>query len=597
MNRTGASASRSLGPVSLVLLAVFVGVVAGLGAIVFRGLIAFFHNLLFLGKLSFVYDATVHTPPSPWGPLIILVPVLGAAGVVFVVKNWAPEAKGTGVPNVIDAIYYGRGRISLALGAFKALASSLSIGSGAPVGREGPIIQIGATAASAIGRVIPMSAWQRITLIAAGAGGGIAATFNTPVGGILFAIEVMMHEVSVRTIVPIMLSSITATYVARLVYGSQPVFRMTQVQLLTFHIADLAIIPFYAGLGLLVGLLSTAFIKSVYAVEDLFEKRVRGSYYLRHMAAMLVVGVTIYLLLVTTGHYYIEGVGYAAIQNLLTGATPALTLIVLLLLLKWLAIALSLGSGASGGIFSPTLFMGAMAGGAYGFILHRLLPGLAPNPVAFIVAGMAGMVAGTTGAAFASIVMLFEMTFDYDIIMPVTATVALSYAIRKLLLSESMYTLKLVRRGHNVPEAMQANLHFLTEARQMMDVHFRTVPAGTTLAEFSSQIVPSHDTIANYLVEQDGEVMGLLTGEGAMAAVGRSVPGTTMLRELAQTSYVIVREDTRLLELIAAMRDRQAIVAMVAPERDVISAERIEGLVTRDRLTDFMAEAADWFEN
>jgi CIC family chloride channel protein len=597
MKSTEAGKPEPLGPVSLGLLAVVVGTAAGLGAVVFRGLIAFFHNLLFLGQVSPTYDARVHTPSSPWGPLVILVPVLGAAGVVFLVKNFAPEAKGTGVPEVIDAIYYRRGRIRPALAAFKSLASSLSIGSGAPVGREGPIIQIGSTFASIIGELIPMSAWQRITLIAAGAGGGIAATFNTPLGGILFAIEVMMHEVSVRTLVPITLSSITATYLARLVFGTRPSFAVAQFQTLTFQITDLARILFYAGLGVILGLVSTGFIKSVYAMEDLFEKRIRGSYYLRHMGAMLVVGVTMYLLLITVGHYYIEGVGYAAIQDLLSSASPGLYLILILFLLKWLATALSLGSGASGGIFSPTLYMGATLGGAYGVILHRVFPGLVPSPVAFVVAGMAGMVGGATGAAFASIVMLFEMTFDYDVIMPVTATVALSYAIRKILLSESIYTLKLVRRGHNVPEAMQANLHFLTQAKQMMDAHFRSVPAQTTLADFTAEIVPGHGAIANYLVERDGEIVGLVTREGVLAAAGQLTEGTTPLGELASKAYVTVQEDARLLEVIARMRDQQAAVAMVAPKRDVVLADHVEGLITRDRLTDFMAEAADWFQD
>jgi CIC family chloride channel protein len=597
MNNTGGTKFRPLGPVRLGLLAVLVGLAAGLGAILFRGLIAFFHNLLFLGQVSLAYDARAHTPPSPWGPLVILVPVVGAAGVVFLVKNFAPEVKGTGVPEVIDAIYYRRGKIRLSVAAFKALASSLSIGSGAPVGREGPIIQIGATFASAVGQLIPMSAWQRITLIAAGAGGGIAATFNTPLGGILFAVEVIMHEVSVRTLVPITLSSISATYLARLVFGTGPSFTVPQFQTLTFQIADLGTILFYAGLGMILGVVATGFIRSVYAVEDLFEKRIRGSYYLRHMAAMLVVGITIYLLMVTTGHYYIEGVGYAAVQDLLSSTSPAFYLILLLFVLKWLATSLSLGSGASGGIFSPTLFIGAMLGGGYGIVLHRFFPGLVPDPVAYVVAGMAGMVAGATGAAFASIVMLFEMTFDYSIIVPVTATVALSYAIRKILLSESIYTLKLVRRGHNVPEAMQANLHFLTEARQMMDVHFRTVPALTTLAEFAAHILPDHSAIANYLVEQDGEIVGLITRQGALAAIGQSTPGTTSLRDLTSKAYVTVQEDARLLEVIARLRDQRAIVAMVAPQRDVILASDIQGLITRDRLTDFMAEAADWFED
>src|SRR5208282_3886443 len=150
--------------------------------------------LFFLGRLTVFYDANVHTPPSPWGAFVILVPVIGGMGVVFLVEKFAPEARGHGVPEVMDAIYYKEGRIRPVVAAVKSLASALSIGSGAAVGREGPIIQIGASLGSTIGQIIPLAAWQRITLVAAGAGAGIAATFNTPIGGVMFAVELMMPE-------------------------------------------------------------------------------------------------------------------------------------------------------------------------------------------------------------------------------------------------------------------------------------------------------------------------------------------------------------------------------------------------------------------
>ncbi len=578
-------------------MAVLVGVVAGLGAIMFRALIAFFHNLLFLGRLSLAYDARVHTPPSPWGPLVILVPVVGAAGVVFVVKHFAPEAKGTGVPEVIDAIYYRRGKIRPAVAFFKAIASSLSIGSGAPVGREGPIIQIGSTFGSLIGQFLAMTDEQRVTLIAAGAGGGIAATFNTPLGGILFAFEVMIHEVNVRTLVPIALSSVTATYLARLVFGAHPAFMVPAFQSLTFQAMDLATMVAFALLGLLLGLVSAGFIKSVVGLEDFFEKRVRGSYYLRHMAAMLVVGVMFYLLLIKQGHYYVEGVGYAAVQDLLSSAAPALGLLVVLFVLKWLATALSLGSGASGGIFSPMLYMGAMLGGAYGLVVRHFFPGLTPNPALFAVAGMAGLVGGATGAAIASIVMLFEMTLDYSIIVPVTATVTLSYAVRKGLLSESMYTVKLARRGHNIPEAMEAYLEFQSEARQMMDSHFLTVPASTPLDEFADQTLPAHATIATFLVEEGERIVGALSRQAVLAALEQSPADAPPLGTVADRNFVVVGGDSHLLEVIAAMRDSNSTVALVSSQGKPPTVDSVEGLITKERLTHFVAEAAEWFED
>ena len=191
--RTG---KKSLSPLAFSFVVVLVGVVAGLGAVAFRGLIAFVHNLMFLGRPSFAYDANVHTPASPWGVFVILVPILGAVAVTFLVTKYAPEAKGHGVPEVMDSLYYGRGVIRPVVGFIKSIASSLSIGTGGSVGREGPIIQIGASFGSAIGQAVGAPLWQTSTLIAAGAAGGIAATFNTPVGGILFAWEQLRFDTS-----------------------------------------------------------------------------------------------------------------------------------------------------------------------------------------------------------------------------------------------------------------------------------------------------------------------------------------------------------------------------------------------------------------
>ena len=228
---------RSINAPALWMLSVLVGVVAGLGAVVFRALIGLLHNLLFLGKLSTTYDANIHTPPSPWGPFVILVPVVGALGVAFLVKNFAPEAKGHGVPEVMDAVYHRRGIIRPVVSVVKALASALSIGSGASIGREGPIIQIGSSFGSTLGQLLRLPVWQRITLIAAGAGGGIGATFNTPVGGVLFAVEIILHEVSARTLVPVFTATATATYVGELFFGPHPSFSIPALETPFFVVA------------------------------------------------------------------------------------------------------------------------------------------------------------------------------------------------------------------------------------------------------------------------------------------------------------------------------------------------------------------------
>src|SRR5208283_975887 len=368
--------TRSLKAPALWALSIPVGIVAGLGAVVFRALIGFFHNLLFLGKLSTSYDANRHTPPGPWGPFIILVPVLGAVGVAFLVKNFAPEAKGHGVPEVMDAVYNRRGVIRPAVSVVKALASALSIGSGASIGREGPIIQIGASFGSTVGQLLSVPAWQRITLIAAGAGGGIAATFNTPVGGVLFAVEIILHEVSVRTLVPVFIATATATYIGQLFFGPHPSFFVPALETPFFVVAQPLVLVAYAVLGVIAGLVSALFIRSIYGCEELFERYVKGGYYIQHMSGMLIVGVLMYALMHRFGHYYVQGVGYATIQDLLGGVGYSFYLLLVLFAAKLLATSLTLGSGASGGVFSPSLFLGATSGAAFGIVLKHIVPSL-----------------------------------------------------------------------------------------------------------------------------------------------------------------------------------------------------------------------------
>jgi CIC family chloride channel protein len=474
----------------LSLLSVLVGIVGGLGAVAFRAMIAFFHNALFVGRLSVAYDANAHTPASPWGPFVVFVPLVGALGVSALVTQFAPEAKGHGVPEVIDAIYYNRGKIRPVVAVIKSLASALSIGSGGSVGREGPIIQIGASFGSTVAQLLRVSAWQRIVLVAGGAGSGIAATFNTPVGGVLFAVEIMMHEVSARTLVPVAIATATATYVGRFFLGAHSSFVIPALETPYFKLTSPGALFTYVGLGLLMGAMSAVFIKSIYGFEDAFERRIAGSYYRQHVAGMLLVGIMMYGALALWGHYYIEGVGYATVQDVLSGVRFPLYLLLALCGLKLLATSLTLGSGASGGVFSPALYIGATLGAAYGTVVSWI-PGLQVSVAAFAVAGMAGLVGGVTGAAMAAIVMIFEMTLDYNVIVPMTITVAISYGVRTVLSKGSIYTVKLRRRGHYTPDGLRTNPHFVKQARELMRPNFR-IESASTLVETCAHTLSTH---------------------------------------------------------------------------------------------------------
>jgi CIC family chloride channel protein len=588
--------NKPFGPFAFFLFSILVGVVAGLGAVAFRGLIAFFHNLLFLGKLSVVYDANIHTAVSPWGLFVIFVPVVGAAGVTFLVQNFAPEARGHGVPEVMDAVYYHKGIIRPVVAVIKSVASALSIGSGGSVGREGPIVQIGSSFGSTLGQIIKMPVWQRVTLIGAGTGGGIAATFNTPIGGVLFAVELMLHEVSVRTIVPVAISTATATYIGQIFFGPRPSFVIPSFEMPYFHIDNPLVLFSYAGLGLILGFASALFIKSIYGSEDFFNKQIKGSPYLRHILGMLVVGIAIYLLMTTLGHYYIDGVGYSTVQDILSGQLSEPRLLLLLFILKLFATSLTLGSGASGGIFSPSLYLGATLGGAYGVIARYFFPGLAIDPAAFAVAGMAGVTGGATGAPMAAIVMIFEMTLNYNVIIPMTITVALSYGIRKMLLRESIYTMKLVRRGHTMPEALQANVHQAKRARDVMDTHLIIVRASITLKEFI-RIAFEQKAVSSFLVEDsDGGIIGVVAKHAviALGALGQSGESVT-LGEITSKNFVTVAEETILLDIIGRMHSNKVSVALVTPGSETARAVNVKGMIRTQQIGDAMAEAIDLF--
>src|SRR6202522_2581572 len=372
---------RQLALAQLSLLALCLGVVTGLGAVFFRDLIGLIHNLLFVGHAVVHYDANLFTAPAPWGALVILVPVLGAVGVTFLVSNFAPEARGHGVPEVMDAIYYKGGVIRPVVALVKSLASAIAIGSGASVGREGPIIQIGSALGSTLGQIVRMPVGQRIALVAAGAGAGIASTFNTPIGGVMFAIELMMPEVSAETFLPVAIATGTATVVGAWFFGDAPAFHVPALAAMPIDSNALIVLILFAVLGALSGLVAAGFIQGLHLAEDGFDRI--HSRYLRHMLGMLIVGVLMYTLLRTLGQYYVDGVGYATVQAVLAGQMSTFWLLGLLGLCKALATSLSLGSGSSGGIFSPSLFMGAALGGAFaallnaaGFPIHLSIPAL-----------------------------------------------------------------------------------------------------------------------------------------------------------------------------------------------------------------------------
>lgn len=563
--------------IKLGLLALLVGLIAGIGAVVFRGLIGLFHNLMFFGHLDINYDTLQHTLESPWGMGVIAVPVMGALVVAFLVKTFAPEAKGHGVPEVIDTIYYQRGIIRPRVALIKSLASSISIGSGGAIGREGPIIQIGATFGSVLSQWVRLPEWQRLVLIAAGAGAGIAATFNTPIGGILFASEIMMVEISARTLIPVMIATGGASLVGRLFFGTHASFIIPVHTLHSPLSSSIAVFMAYAMMGLVMGLLATVYTRSIYAFEDVFD-RLPGNYYTRHAFGMALVGIIMYLLMRNLGHYYIEGVGYATIQDILADKLTITWILLLLVLLKLLAVSITLGSGASGGVFSPALFMGATLGAGMVMVAHLFLPGLQVSPVGGAVIGMACMIAASTGAAVTAVVMIFEMTRDYNVIIPLIIAVSLAYGVRTLLLGDSIYTLKLTRRGAQVPTSMESNLYLTRSALEFINTPFVNLDAGTLIGVLRSGLSGRTD-LPHVILNRNGKLEGVITSDVLRQCLATSEDGAS-LAQFSDTRYLLLDDQIRILDLIARLRLDSSHIAVLTANDKRDSPGAVTGIVS-----------------
>lgn len=570
----------------LCILAFVVGVVTGLGAVVFRSLIGLVHNAFFLGRLSFAYDAGHFTPASPWGLFVILVPVAGGLAVTWIVSTFAPEAKGHGVPEVMDAIYYKRGVIRPVVAVVKSIASALAIGSGAAVGREGPIIQIGSALGSTLGQLVRMTAGQRITLVAAGAGAGIAATFNTPIGGVLFATELMMPEISVNTFLPVALATGTATFLGRLFFGAAPAFFVpAQLGAIPNEPGGVLTLVLYALLGALTGAAAALMIRSLHWAEDAFDRI--PSRYGRHALGMLIVGLTMYLLWRYAGHYYVEGVGYATIQATLYGQLQGGGFLLLLALCKTLATSVSLGSGSSGGVFSPSLFIGAALGAAFASVIVMAVPGVPVSAPAFAMVGMGAMVGGGTGAAMTAVAMIFEMTRDYDIVLPMIIAVAFSLGARRLLSPESIYTLKLVRRGHPIPNALHANMFLVQNASQVMETDVLVLDIRVPFRDLMTRL--DGPAFRHIVVTRQHEIYGVLRiNTGLRRAISQSDSGIE-LGTLAQRNFIVVQEKDVAFDVISRLWKDHAVMAVVVERPDGSDPVRVLGVIAKEHIADSVA--------
>lgn len=565
--------ARSWGSRRLFAIATLIGILAGFAAWGFRLLIGLFHNLAFFGIFSLSYNANVHTATSSWGWLVILVPVLGGIIVVFLIENFAPEAKGHGVPEVLAAIYYRRGRIRGVVSIIKAIASSITIGTGGSLGREGPIVQISAAFSSVFAQWLKLPMTQRNLLIACGASGGIAATFNAPIGGILFSVELMLLSVNSRTVMPVIISSVVAANVGRYLIGPNPAFHIPPVGLATAHQNPL-ILALYFPFGALTGLVALAYIKGLYWSEEWFEKLPVGPYS-RHILGMFLLGVLFYGFHYWTGHYYVQGLGYATIQDIVSGTLTSLPLLLALVAAKLLSIMLTIGSGGSGGIFSPSLFLGASLGGLVGYGLSALFPEIGVSPLTLALVGMASMVAAVTSAPLTAAIMTYEMTLDYVVVLPIMVGVATAYAVRQYFSAGDIYTLKLMRRGQKIPSGLFAELNTQTFINDVMD-------SDVEFVGIDDVITGSDKTYC--VLNDDSEVIGIVNPIGYRKGI------QFQARNAMITEFIPLRSGLTLQEAFEEINQRKRVMAVVSNDGSLDAAQVI-GVMNPFNMTRFLANA------
>ena len=413
----------------LILLAVLIGVLTGLGSVGFiklLGLVVRFAREGIAGHLA------VFGPAS-----LVLLPALGGLVAGVLIQRYAAEARGHGVPEVMTALATRGGRIRLRVAIVKIVASCFTIGFGGAAGREGPMVQIGATLGSTVGQIAGLRASAVRTFVACGAAGGIAATFNAPIGGAIFALEILMGRLHADFLL-VLLTSLSSCVVARSFLGNYPAFVAP-----AYELVSPAELPLYFVLGLGVGLAAVLFVRALYRAEDVFQAW-RFPDALKPAVGGLAVG------LVLRFFPEVYGSGLPAVESALWVRFPW-ELLAALFVAELLANVLTLGSGGSGGVFAPGLYMGAMLGGLFGTLVHAVFPAWTAGSGAYAMVGMGAFFAAAAKAPATALLILFELTNDYRIILPVMAAIVASVSMSHRLLPHSIYTLKLHRRGIRFP--------------------------------------------------------------------------------------------------------------------------------------------------
>jgi chloride channel protein, CIC family len=521
----------------LVTLAVVIGAGAGGGAVVFRWLITTFTEIL-SGHADYSdagHAANPHLPAlGMW--FVLAAPVVAGAIYGPLVTKFAPEARGHGVPEVMYAVAERGGRIPPQVTVVKALASALCIGGGGSVGREGPIVQIGSAWGSSLGRLTRMPENRLRILVACGAAGGIAATFNAPIAGPFFAMELILRDFAAESFGAVVLASVTASVIGRAAFGNHPF-----LDLPAFGLRSPWEYLAFALLGVVIGAVGVTFTHILYWIEDGCDwlwRWTHGPEWLRPAIGGLLLGG---LLLLLPEMY---GVGYPVLAHAIDGHY-VLWFLLILMAGKIVATSLTIGIGGSGGVFAPSLFIGAMGGTAFGILVHDLVPAATAAPGMYGLIGMGAAFAGATRAAITAVIILFELTGEYTIILPLMLAIVAATAVSHALSKETIYTLKLARRGVNLDAATTGGPSRLGQMRvaAVMEPLPEPLAADTPITEAGPPLWQSAHGVLP-VMGTDEQYHGCVTARALAEALANTESADHTVADLAQMPPKITENST-----------------------------------------------------
>ncbi|MBZ5719508.1 MAG: chloride channel protein [Acidobacteriia bacterium] len=519
-----------------------IGLIAGLVAFALYKLIGLFTNLFYFHRWAADFTSPRLNSLGLW---VIVVPAVGGLIVGFMAKYGSPKIKGHGIPEAMEAVLVNRSRIQPRVAILKPISAAIAIGTGGPFGAEGPIIQTGGAVGSLVGQFVHTTAAERKVLLACGAAAGMSATFSTPIAGVILAIELLLFEFKSRSFIPLVVASTLAAAVHMQLLGAGPMFTVTHTDFGLPHA-----LPFYLVLGVICGLAAVGFTRLLYWTEDQFEKLPIDELWWPAIGA-LGLGVIGYFV------PCVLGVGYDTISDILN-ANLALKLLLVVMVAKAIALVISLGSGTSGGLLAPMFMSSAALGGAFAIGIDKFFPSANLAPGAFALVAMGAVFGAASRATFSFIIFAFEITRDYNAVLPLMLVSVIADGIAVLVMPHaSIMTEKLARRGLRIHQDYETDVLQQVTVSETMDREVPTAPAEMQVSEMADRIARRDPELCRHqgivLLDQAGKLAGLITRGDLLRALDQDPQGTGTVLDAGTRELIVTYPDEILHEAAAKM--------------------------------------------